>query len=107
MIEITFVFEGQNYILQSKLTDKMKDIFENFKTKVEAGRYPLFYLYLGNTINEELELERVISDDDKQINKMKIIAFLMDDNNESSNETSHRSKHILCPQCGEKCLPTV
>ena len=104
MIEITFVYEGQNYIVQSNSTEKMKDIFENFKTKAQAESNTLFYLYHGNTIDENLELERVISDDDKQTNKMKIPVFLIDDSNESSNETSQKSKHILCPQCGEKCL---
>ena len=104
MIEITFFYEGCNYLLQSNSSDKMKDIFENFRKKVQAEKNTLFYLYLGNTINEELELERVISEDDKQTNKMKIIASLIDDCNESSCENSHKSKDILCPQCGEKCL---
>ena len=70
MIEITFTYEGSKYNIQSNLTDKMKDIFKNFRTIVHLEENALFYLYHGSAIDEELELERLISDDDKQLNKM-------------------------------------
>jgi len=104
MIEITFTYEGSKYNIQSNLTDKMKDIFKNFRTIVHLEENALFYLYHGSAIDEELELERLISDDDKQLNKMEIMAYLIDNNNESRSESSYKSKDVSCPKCGETCL---
>ena len=103
MIEITFIFEGNNYVVHANSSDKMKDIFENFRAQVSVEAKNLFHLYLGSTIKEELELDRVISDDDRQTNKMKIITNLIEEN-ESNDQNNYKSKDILCPQCGEKCL---
>ncbi len=104
MIEITFSYEGSKYNIQSSLTDKMKDIFKNFKKIVHLEKNALLYLYYGSTINEELELERVINDYDKQLNKMEIMAYLIDNNIESNSKSSYKSKDVFCPQCGEICL---
>jgi hypothetical protein len=45
MIEVLFIYEGQNIIIQCNIDDKMKDIINKFKTKIKEEDNNLCYLY--------------------------------------------------------------
>ena len=100
MVEVVFLYNNQNIIIQSNLNEKMENIFEKFLIKSLADKNSINYLYKQKTINAELEVDNIIDNDDKQKNKMNII---VNKKNEENNILV-KSKNIICPKCGENCL---
>ena len=106
ILEVLFEYEGQKIIIQSNIEDKMKDIINKFKIKINEEDNNLYYIYNGDKINEELEeikLNQIIKDK----NEKKII-ILVDSNNSDkdiiSNETEMMLNEIICPECEENIL---
>ena len=98
MAEIIFLYEGQNIKVQCNKNEKMKDIFNKFIMKTQIDNNSVYYLYKGNKINEELEIEKLNED----INNIKIIVNKI--NEENKNNNIIKSKDIICPECKEKIL---
>ena len=76
----------------------MKNIFNKFIIKTQIDNNLVYYLYKGNRINEELEIEKLNED----INNIKIIVNKI--NEENKNNNIIKSKDIICPKCKEKIL---
>ena len=73
MAQIEFNYNGKKTIIQSKLNEKMKNIFQSFVNKVQVDKNKVFFLYNGKEFNqadEELSCEKFINSEDK---KMKIL----------------------------------
>jgi len=104
MAEVLFIYEGQQIIIQSNnLEEKIKDIINKFKIKIkEEENNNLYYIYNGDKINEELELNELIKD--KNIKKINILVY-----NKSNNEKEKKiiSKEIICPECKENILLNI
>ena len=68
MAEVLFIYEGQQIIIQSNnLEEKIKEIINKFKIKIkEEESNNLLYIYNGDKINEELELNKIIKDKDEK-----------------------------------------
>ena len=97
---VTFTYKCQNITIQCNKSDKMKDIIDKFITKTQIDKNSVYYLYNGTLIiNEDLEVGKVIKDE----NKNEIIVYnLSSDNN--NNNSIIISKDIICPKCKEKAI---
>ena len=104
MAEVLFIYEGQQIIIQSNnLEEKIKDIINKFKIKIkEEENNNLYYIYNGDKINEELELNKIIKD--KNIKKINILVY-----NKSIKEKEKViiSNEIICPECKENILLNI
>ena len=98
MAEIIFLYEGQYIKVQCNKNEKMKDIINKFIIKAQIDNNSVYYLYKGNKINEELEIEKL----NEEINNIKIIVNKI--NEENKNNNIIKSKDIICPECKEKIL---
>ena len=96
MTSIEFIYNGNNFIIQCDLYDKLKDIINKFLSKVLIEKNLLIFLYSGNIINEELQLSEMIGKDEEGI---KILVVNLKDI--SNYKSIIKSKYIICPQCEE------
>ena len=62
MIEIKFIYKGRNIPIQCNKNDLLKDIFNKFEIKIENNS--VYYLYKGNKIDKDIQLEELIKGDD-------------------------------------------
>jgi len=100
MIEVLFLYETQNIIIQCNTEDKLKDVAQKLKIKInEEDNDDLFYVYEGDKINEELTIKQIIKN--KSENQIKILVF---DSSDEENEKKIVSNEIICPICKENIL---
>ena len=95
MAEVEFIYNGGNINIHCNKNDKMKEIFEKFINKVQIDRNRIYYLYNGELINEELTFDKIVND--KNINKIKILVYLI--NEELNKNNLVKSNKIICPEC--------
>ena len=98
MTEVEFIYEGKKSVIQCNLKDKMKDICNKYISKMRINVNNIYFLYGGKIIEEELRLEEVLNNDDKERNKMSIIVNI---NKRNVINKIKKSKEIICPECGE------
>ena len=97
MTSIEFIYNGNNFIIQCDLYDKLKDIINKFLSKVLIEKNLLIFLYSGNIIDEDLKLNELIGN--KKTDRIKILVQSI---SEIDNNTSIiKSKYIICPKCKE------
>ncbi len=99
MIQINILYNGKNITIQANINDKMNEILKKFLIKAELEDKSVYYIYKGNIIDKELELEKIIGEEDKNLNKMNIIANIKE---EIINNEIIKSRFIICPECKEK-----
>ena len=105
MVEVLFTYKGIETIIQCKISDKMKDIINQFITKTQIIANNIYYLYNGDKINEELTYEEQANGIDRQRKKMNIL--VNDKQNNiiiNNNGNIIKSKDIICPECKENIL---
>lgn len=102
MAEITFIYNGNSMAIQCQKDESIGDAFNksSLKSGLELSNY--YFLYSGNTIESNLTFNQLAQEEDKIKNKMKILVYSSDKNNE--NKSTENSKDIICPKCGENCL---
>ena len=99
MIQVEFIYQPNNSIIQCNKDEKMKEIFKIFFEKAKIDKNALFFMNNENKIlNDELSLGQICNENDKLINHLKIIVNPIK-NFEQDN--SIQSKEIICPKCGE------
>ena len=100
---VLFIYNGAQTTIQCMKTNKMRNIFEKYNSKVELDKTKnYYYLYNGNKINEELKYEEIINNIDKDENNIKIL--VMEENKNIINENIKELNEIICPECGENIL---
>ena len=97
MAEVEFIYNGININIPCNNNDKMKDICSKFINKAQIDKNSIYYLYNGDKINEELTFDKIVND--KNINKIKILVYLI--NEELNKNNIIKSKNIICPECKE------
>ena len=121
MSKVIFNLKGISTIIECKNQEKMKDIIDRFKSKIEIDNDDLVFNYNGNIINKESKFEETIDEKDKTTNTINILVNdinknKIEDNNikmenninkennikiENVNEKEIiKSNEIICPQCG-------
>jgi len=102
MAKVIFNYKGIETIIQCNLNDKIKDIYKKYEAKNEIDISKLYFLYNGNKINDNLNLNEIINEEDRKRN---IINILVNENNEAIiKENEIISKEIICPKCKENIL---
>ena len=102
MVEVEFYYNGIKTKIQCKLNDKIKNICQKYLNKINEDKNDIYFSYNGNLLNifnEELTFKEMMNSEDKKINKMKILVFKKEIENEE--EDIIKSKDIICPTCGE------
>ena len=83
------------------VSEKMKDIYDRFLSQVNLDIKKLIFMYDGIEINENLTIEQIVKEKDKNKDEniyiMKIRVLL-------SNETKDKIKNIICPECKDSIL---
>ena len=80
-VKINFEHKGSKISLQGKREDRMKEIIEKLKLKIDIEIDKIYLLYNGQKINVEMKIEDIINNEDKnkKLNQemMKIIKLKM------------------------------
>ena len=101
-VEIEFAYDGANTVIQCSKNDKLKTIYQRFKSKVHAERKNLIYMYNGKTMeNDELTFNDVANSQDKSRNKMNVVAIEGEGTILPQAECIIKSNKIICPECHE------
>ena len=98
MKNIEFNYNSKKTIIQCTSKDKIKDIFKKFSTKIEKDLNSLVFLYGGKAINEELILEDLLNNYDKENETINIIVADINGPGPDKNPII-KSKEIICPIC--------
>jgi len=101
MVEVLFIYEGQEIIIQCNFEDKIKDIINKFKNKIQEEDSKLCYIYNGDKINEELKFNQIVNTNEKKMN------ILVYNNKNNENEKEMISNEIICPKCKENILINI
>ena len=101
MVEIEFIYNCRNIIIQGKLEENFETIMNKFINKIQKVKNTIYCLYQGKILeycNKDLKLADIILSNDKALNKMKILVY---DNNDlkSKDNSLVPSKNIICPDC--------
>ena len=109
MSKVFFKHKGNNIMIQCEQNEKVSEILKKYAAKGQIDITKVYFLYNGSNIkddineNEELKLEELINNNDKERNEMTIL--VNDINNESANVNDNKnivkSKEIICPDCKE------
>ncbi len=100
MVEILFLFDSRETIIQCNGNEKMKQIFQKYALKIEKDINSIYFIYGGDKINEELTLNELKKNNDR------IIILVYEKNKTILNNYQGiiKSKDIICPKCKENCL---
>ena len=90
---------GYQTIIQYQSNEKLKEIFERFKNKINAESKELVYLYNGEIIKDE---NLIIS----KLSSEKIITILAYDSNNIPSYFKNlvKSDYVICPICKENAI---
>ena len=101
MVSLNFEFNSTLSVMQCKLEDKMKDIFDKYCFKTQKDRKSVYFLFSGNKIEEEKLLSEII----RNVGNANDITILVIATNAKTIEHKiEQSKFVRCPECGEGIL---
>ena len=102
MAKVIFNYNEIQIEIQCNINDKIKDIYKKYETKIGKDISKLFFIYNGNKIDDNLNLNEIINEEDKRRNIMNI---LVNENNETIiKENKIELREIICPKCNENIL---
>ena len=101
MVNIIFNFKEENAVLECQKEDKLKDICNNFVSKIGININNLYFFYNGNPLNMELTYDEQVDSIDRNLNEMKILVH--EKNKTIDIKELKKSKEIICPKCNDYC----
>ncbi len=87
MAKVIFNFKGVELTIQCTTEEKMENIFQKFYQKVQMELKNFLFLYNGSLVKRDLTFEKQMSTQNKAKNKMIILVF--DINNDNQNNNIH------------------
>jgi len=102
-LEIDFIYQGARLTILCSEKDLMKDIIKRYSIKSKIEINSIFFLYSGDKINENLTLEKIIKNVDKNKKKLEILVCSKEEN-QRENHSKVKSTQVICPECGEIAL---
>ena len=100
MSEINFLYQSTETVIQCTKDDLMKDICQRFANKNEININDIYFIYNGNKVNENYTFVQQASNEDNSRNKMKILVY-KSNNNQEKNQNIIKSNEIICSECKE------
>ena len=104
MSKVDFQFNGGSTIIQCNENDLMDTICSRFSDKVQIDKDKLIFSYNGkggNEFNKRLSFSGMANLEDKIKNKMTVLVFTNEGNNNSNSNNIIKSKLVICPECKE------
>ena len=65
MAQVIFKYNGIDILIQCKIDEKFKDIYQKFQVKRQADLNKLMFIYEGKILNSELEFNKIANSIDK------------------------------------------
>jgi len=106
MIQIEFEYVQEKIIIQARLDETFQKVIDRFIQKSQIQLNSVYFISNGNKINPEQSLESIMTDMDKQNQRMKVLVNKIEDKN-NDKHVIIKSKDIICPKCGELCRITL
>jgi len=99
MSEVKIIYHGLKTIIEYKSNEKLKEIFDRFKIKINALDKEIFYQYNGEIIKDE---NLIVS----QLTSKKIFTILAYDPNIMAQNINSliKSEYVICPKCKESAI---
>ena len=98
LFSIKFIYQGIEYIINAKLKEKMKIVFQKLEEKSEIILQNVIFQKSGDKFSakekEEIPIEQIANSYDKEENSMTILVYDLERNNSLANENLGR----LLPQ---------
>ena len=85
-----FDFEGYQILIHCNYNEKMENIIKRFSIKADKSPESIVFLYSGNVIDKNKTLDQTIKSLDRNNNKINIVAFASDLNNENSGNKEEK-----------------
>ena len=104
MSEVIFSYVGKKTIIQCNEKDKIKDICQRFAFNIGTDINKLYFLYGGNTIEQNMMFSEIINEADKERNKMSVLVNDIEKTGEEKNKKLVKAKEVICPKCYESIL---
>ena len=92
-LKIKYIFDGNKQDFQCKYKEKIKDINKKNWSKINQKNKKVIFFYNGIELDEELTIEEIINEKDKQNNQIVIHLFEVCDIN------AIKIKEVSCPEC--------
>ena len=105
-IKIDFIYEGQPIAIYCKENDKMKEVIDKFCFKAMVKRNSIYCLYSGNQIDENSTVKNCLKPKNEN-EKISILVYSNDRNNQNNIQSFAKPSQIICPQCEEAALLNV
>ena len=94
MSEIIFVYNGNSIGIQAQSNETLNIVIDRFCGKANVNRNKIYFLYNGEILNENINVDKIKSNNEK-----KIIIVVCDNIDINDNKNLKRSKEIICPEC--------
>ena len=108
MVEIEFNFNQRITVIQAKLKEPFQDIINKFLQKSSLQPGSVYFLANGNHIfNSQKTVKSLMSNLDIKNKKMKVLAYMIENDNQVQTQEITNSKDIICPECKEPCRISI
>ena len=108
MTQVNFNYHGGNILVLCNKTDTMRYIFQKFAMKANISLDSVYFIYSGNIVNQDLTVDQVSNNDDRNRNIMNI---LVTDYNKynimRSNTISSSSMNFIYPDKSNPIYQTI
>ena len=101
MIQIEFIFNQQKIIIQAKSDETFQAVIDRYIQKSQ------YFISNGNQINPDQILENIMTDMEKQNQKLKVLVNMIEGKDNDKEQVIIKSKDIICPKCREPCRITL
>ena len=99
--KLEFLYYGKVIIIECLVTEKMKDIYDRLLSKLNQDIRHLNFMYNGEEINENIRIEQIVNEADKDQDKN---IYIMRIEVINTNQENLKFENIICPKCGENTL---
>ena len=99
MVEIEFIYDGTNMIIQCEETTIINKVCQQFATKSGIDIKSVYFLYSGNKIEDKKSFSTLANSFDKERKRMSVIVTPSNFQEEKTSKV--KVKQVICPICGE------
>ena len=103
MVNVIFIFNKEQININCNNDEDIGNVYRIFSRKVGIRINDMIYLYRGNIIDPQINLNKQIKFEDLEKKKVIILSICKKNKNIKDNIYKENSTNILCPECGESC----
>ena len=103
MAQIEFNFNQAITVIQANLEDKFEEVINKYVQKALIQSNSVCFFANGNQLNPEELVKNQMNDMNKKNNYMKVLVYLIGEEEPNKEQIIIESKDIICPKCSEPC----